>query len=210
VLGTLAPTLSWGQVPAEPSYRYLDQYTRALYGRGESVYNALSEDQRATVEAITHALQARRIGDLILTIESVWGVADDTDEANDGRHQFRISVLLEDDAANSLLRNLEFTTGSWWNRLWGVHVKRANGDLVTDSQDVDCVRERGRRPALQICWLTNDTTIGEVDIDYREGVRHVDPANSDVRAEHRGTSHYELHVRTYGGVVNDWWNRGRR
>lgn len=88
------------------------------------------------------------------------------------------------------------------------HVKLPNGDVVGDI-GADSVRQRGRRPTLQIYWLEDDFTVGEIDIDYREGAAHLAPANSDIRAAYGGEPHIQLHNERYQlpPALNPWWRR---
>ena len=62
-------------------------------------------------------------------------------------------------------------------------------------------------PSLQVSWSAADPRFGEIDIDYRSrGWAHGYPANSDIRAEHRGIPHYCLHKEKYESELIDWWN----
>ena len=66
---------------------------------------------------------------------------------------------------------------------------------------------------MQISWLKEDPTVGEIDIDYVPfgwraffGFGHASPGNSDVRDDLWGTRpNYDEHIRRYG--LERWWGR---
>ena len=203
--------LSDGSVDISGSYQYLSENAKNLVNRfldengrrpGALGYNSLTESQRATFEAIVHALYAQGIFAIVDEVTAIWGEDPGSD---DGEDQFRLSVTFAEGTVEFLLSHRDYRKHPL-EFGWG-HVKLPNGD-VAGWTDADSVRQTGRRPGLQISWLENDRTTGEIDIDYREnGEGHDDPANSDVRASAEGEPHLDRHRERYRlpPALNPWW-----
>ena len=174
----------------------------------ELEYDRMSATQRATFEAIVHALESEQIDELIVRVFRVWGARSPNSNGTpaDGKLQFRVSVSLVPD----VVRRLEQRGYSMSGR---GHVLLASGVLRRSDFDVDSARQPGRRPALQISWLENNPRVGEVDIDYREfgflsefvGGGHLHPDNSNVMASLDGIAHHQLHIDRYGEGLVRWW-----
>ena len=191
------------------SYQYLSEDAKNLVNRllhekgmpqGAQGYNSLSESKRATFEAIVHALYAAGIFAIVDEVTEVWGK---DSQSNDGEDQFRVSVILAEGAVEFLLSHRNYRKEPFG---WG-HVKMPNGDVV-GWLGADSLRQRVRRPSLQISWREDDDTIGEIDIDYREnGEGHNDPANSDIRDSVGEESHLDRHRERYRlpPDLNAWW-----
>lgn len=202
--------------PAEPpgSYQYLSPRAQDLANmylsrqgvpQGAQGYDALDVSKRATFEAIVNALYAQGILALVEEVTAIWGKDPQTD---DGKHQFRLSVTLAEGAVELLLKHDDYRKDFFG---WG-HVKKPDGDLA-GWWDADCVREKSRRPNLQISWLEKDFTVGDIDIDYRtDSEGHNEAGNSDVRASiEDGDTHFDLHVEEYHLPLdlNPWWEEVR-
>ena len=206
--------MSDGSVDVPGSYQYLSNDAKDLVNRflvengmphGASGYDSLTESQRATFEAIVHALYAQGIFAIVEEVTAIWGKDPTSD---DGRDQFRVSVVLVDGAVEFLLAHREYRKAEFLGIGLG-HVKLPDGDVVGHG-GADSVRQVAeRRPELQISWLEADYTIGEIDIDYREGSSHWDVANSDVRASVEGELHLDLHRERYRRPpdIDAWWRR---
>lgn len=190
----------------ESSYRYLSERGRGLFASyvDAEVYRGLGEAQRTTFESIMHALESVSKLEIVETVTAIWGEGHPRWAA--GTDQFRLSVILADGAVEDLLRDPNFRENRFLSVVLG-HVKLPSG-VVVDYRDADSVRQRGRRPTLQISWLEDDFRIGEVDIDYRENDDgHREAGNSDVRGHlpRDGTPHYDLHTERYGEGLFRWW-----
>ena len=205
---TVCPLLAAGQVDRRgyDSLPPMDESNRKAHwllgaARDFEAYRTLTVKQRSTYEAIIHALHSQRLLDIVDAVTAIWGVpVDDTTglRSRGGNEQFRLSVILSRDAIDVLQRR-RFQAGRWWSG----HVKLANGAPGRQPRDM---RERGI-PSLQVSWSARDPRLGEIDIDYRgRGWSHGYAANSDIRAEHDGTSHYCLHKSKYRSRLLDWWN----
>ena len=166
--------------------------------READAYYTLTKSQRATYEAIVHALEHHDLLDIVDAVTAIWGEPDTP--STQGLDQFRISVILSRDALD-LLSDDGFELGDWG------HVKRADG-RGSNALRANGTREPGETmPKLQISWLENDPRIGEIDIDYRaDGLGHLDPQNSDVRESLDAVLHYCLYQEKYGDALIDWWN----
>ncbi|MDE2934510.1 MAG: hypothetical protein OXS47_11700 [Chloroflexota bacterium] len=212
------------------SYHHLSTRGRQLFDdlaqrRGEAdfaaAYNDLRVSQRTTFEAIIHAMEFLDIDQYVQTVDKIWGKATISEWADEGRHQFRLSVTLTEDATKSLRARDDFRSEPFG------HVKQPNGDLVGGSQrdvvgltkylldailgQTDCVRQESGagEASLQVSWLQDNPTVGDIDIDYRVlGERHTEPDNSDIRSSTDTTPHFDIHILTYGGSANalpNWW-----
>ena len=150
VLTTLAATgcSSKGASPQAPEYRHgyerLPERAKWLLGTAGTSerYEQLTEAERSTYEAITHALNHHGLLESVEAVTKIWGEAPVEHKAQPGgRHQFRLSVMLSSDAPRRL-----WAAGFLFDE--NGHVKRANGDL-TAGHDTWSARERGNAPRLQ-------------------------------------------------------------
>lgn len=194
------------------SYRYLSDRGKELadgIAQDADDYNRrLTVSQRATFEAVAHALEQEGIDGLIVSVTAVWG---EDPRSTDGTRQFRVSVVLAEDVERILNENGYVLSKRG-------HVILPTGEVEKGDRDADSARQPGRPPKLQISWLEADPTIGEVDIDYREFQLsfdvfrlgfggHLEPNNSSVMARlPGGRSHYSLHLDRYGPGLVRWWN----
>ena len=192
------------------SYDHLSDGGRDLSGDSRGTYNSRPESERTTFEAIVHALESLELLHLVQSVDAMWGIQD----TEEGRHQFRLSATLIDGAVDALKRRRDFR----FSAVTG-HVKLADGTLIGGGTPwaflraaprVDTVRQwrppRGpHRASMQISWLEDDLRTADIDIDYRAFASgdHSRRWNSDVRF----STHYEIHVETYGPGLRDWWRR---
>ena len=188
-------------------YESLPEEGWVLLGAAREIesYATLTESQRATYEAIVHALENTGLLEIVQAVTAVWGEAVDERGllSRQGLDQFRVSVVLSRDAREKL-----WAHGTKLD--YRGHVKLAEGDRV-GVDDADGARELGDPPNLHVSWREDDPRIGEIDIDYRplrsSPVRggHLEPENSDVRKSFDGTRHYCLYLRKYDDGLVDWW-----
>ena len=163
-------------------------------------YDNLPLSTRTTFDAVTHALLGTKLTDgatgqslgnalsLVKLVESVHG------EINKARgdQQYRIYVLLSDNALDVLYKCKEF--------------KRVGDNTIFHIGYPINFRQQGGAPSIQIS-VTRTGLRADIDVDYRPsgGPRalingHLTSANSDVRAG----SNYSSHVRRWTGL-GDWW-----
>jgi hypothetical protein len=165
----------------------------------ETSYDSLNPSVRTTFEAVTNALLKTQLTDekgqslgnalsLIKLIESVHGKIPDTR----GDQQFRIYVLLTDDAVDRLYKCREF--------------KRIGDNTVYHIGYPINFRQQGGTPSIQIS-VTRTGFRADIDVDYRSSGGpmalvngHLTSANSDVRAG----GNYVRHTRRWTGF-GDWW-----
>ena len=201
------------------SYHYLSDQAKMfidqLCGVGDcngqlddaAAYNALEESKRTTFEAIMHALEAQELLHLVTGVTAIWGEIQTPPGTTPpaGRHQYRISVTLIE-MAPVLLENNGYILGAG-----NARVKMPNGE-VRGWLDSETARQSGDHPSMQVSWLKQDPTVGEIDIDYIKfgflavlGFGHLNSRNSDVRADLWNSPwNYEAHVRRYGDLER-WW-----
>ena len=214
-------------VAPDSSWDLLSPRGQELFADGAASYNRLEESRRTTFHAIIHALEAVDLDHLVVSVDKIWGALPSSSE---GRHQHRLSVTLTKGAVEELESRDDFTKHGC-----GGHVKRADGQLVgwpewpgrlgrvgqllgrvvelylRNCSETDTVRQR-RSPispaSIQISWLEDELTVGDIDIDYvekRKYRQHISPRNSDVTFQFpEGEPHYLLHLRTFGGLP-EWW-----
>jgi hypothetical protein len=163
-------------------------------------YDNLALSTRTTFDAVTHALLGTKLTDgstgqslgnaldLVNLVESVHG------EINKARgdQQYRIYVLLKENALDVLYRCKEF--------------KRVGDNTIYHIGYPINFRQQGGAPSIQIS-VTRTGYRADIDVDYRPsgGPRalvngHLTSANSDVRAG----KNYFNHVRRWQGL-GDWW-----
>ncbi len=165
----------------------------------ETSYDSLNPSVRTTFEAVTNALLKTHLTDekgeslgnalsLVKLIESVHGKIPDTR----GDQQFRIYVLLADDALDKLYKCREF--------------KRIGDNSVYHIGYPINFRQQGGTPSIQIS-VTRTGLRADIDVDYRSSGGpmalvngHLTSANSDVRAG----SNYVRHTKRWTGF-GDWW-----
>jgi hypothetical protein len=164
----------------------------------ESGYDKMPLSVRTSFEAVTHALinsqltteKGTKLGsaiDLVDAVETVKG------QAMEGRgdSQFRIFVVLRQDAVEILKRSREFSRGH---------------DNTIYHKGYPLNYRQGGTPSIQFSVTRNEER-ADIDVDYRSSAfpmvlfdGHLTSANSDVRAG----NNYSHHVRKWEGFL-DWW-----
>jgi hypothetical protein len=162
-------------------------------------YNNLRLSVRTTFEAVTHALlktnltdeQGKSIGNalsLVKLVETVHGEIPKTR----GDQQFRIYVLLADDAVDKLYQSRQF--------------KRTGDNTIFHIGYPVNFRQQGGSPSIQVS-VTRTGLRADIDVDYRSSGGpqalvngHLTAANSDVRAG----NNYAHHVKRWENF-GDWW-----
>jgi len=181
--------------------RWFVEYEKVTGNRADpqTSYDTLRPSVRTTFEAVTHALMKSKLTDakgqslgnalsLIKLVESVHGEIPKTR----GDEQFRIYVLLTDDAFDKLYQSVEF--------------KRTGDNSVYHIGYPINFRQQGGVPSIQIS-VTRTGLRADIDVDYRSSSGpvalvsgHLTAANSDVRAG----ANYLHHTRRWTGFA-DWW-----
>ena len=204
VIPLAGATVAFGQPASDPGYDSLPDGGRWLLGaaRDLDAYKTLSESQRVTYEAIIHALDHHRLLGILDAVTAIWGKEavprNGRTPPAKGTDQFRLSVVLDPNALTRLWESgFEFDGRG--------HVRFARGSSAR-VRSTDSARGPQDLPRLHVSWLRADPRVGEIDIDYRSGLPHMDRDNSDVRKSSDGTSHYCLHRAKYGNRLVDWWN----
>lgn len=166
----------------------------------EISYDNLPLATRTTFDAVTHALLRTKLTDgangqpigngleLVKLVESVHGQLQNAR----GDQQYRIYVLLSDDALDKLYRSKEF--------------KRVGDNTIYHIGYPINFRQQGGVPSIQVS-VARTGLRADIDVDYRSSSGpqalvngHLTSANSDVRAG----KNYRSHVRRWQGL-SDWW-----
>ena len=145
-----------------------------------SVFGQFNASQRATFVCITHALlnshlvdshDGKDLGDALQMIEELFEIQGEN-SALPSDHQFQLIVRLTPDASGKLERAAHFLKGE--NHIF-------HKDYPVSFRQFRKIGLHGQEAGLHIC-LTRDGRFAQIHIDYRFGLLHLGPANSDVRA----------------------------
>ena len=118
------PTCHYAEQGATSAFSSLPDRGKWLLGAGgaPATYDTLTVAQRATYEAIMHALDYHKLLGILDAVTAVWGEECQRNGllSTDGAEQFRLSVVLSHDAPTRLWESkFEFNRRG--------HVKRASG-----------------------------------------------------------------------------------
>ncbi len=163
-------------------------------------YAALSNSERTTFDAITHALskteltdaEGKNLGTALDTIVAVERIAGQY-QGREGDEQFRVYCKLKPGTREIIEKSREFKFGEE-NTVYHVGYPYS-------------YRQLGKVPNLQYS-ISEDGLRADIDVDYRSSKvpasmwnGHLSSANSDVRA---GNNH-KRHNDRWAGLVN-WWS----
>ena len=146
-----------------------------------SVFGQLNASQRAVFVGVTHALLQTRLvaaatkeplGDAFSLLQGLLDIqGENISEPSD--HQFQLIVELARDAREKLSRAAHFDKGV--NHIF-------HKGFPLSFRQFRKIGLHGQEAGLHFC-LTSDGRFAQVHVDYRFGLLHLTPANSDVRAE---------------------------
>lgn len=161
-----------------------------------SVFGQLHTSFRATFVGITQAMMntsltdkqdGQRLGDAFGLIQELIDIQGEN-TARSSDEQFQLIVLLAPDALEKLDRAASFLKGE--NHFF-------HKDYPISFRQFRRIGLHGQEAGLHFC-LTRDARFAQIHIDYRFGLLHLGPANSDVRAEGNHQRHAdrwpEIHV----------------
>jgi hypothetical protein len=146
-----------------------------------SVFAQFNASQRATFVGITHALlntvivdrqSGKELGIALQLVEELLDIYGE-DSALSSDKQFQVIVRLTPDAAQKLERAAHFEMGE--NHIF-------HKEYPISFRQFRKIGLRGQEAGLHFC-LTRDGRFAQIHIDYRFGLLHLGPANSDVRAD---------------------------
>jgi len=172
----------------------------------EQVYNTLNASQMATYESVTYAMehtqlpneQGDNIGNALQQVAGVSRIAGEVPGSSKGDEQFRVYADLKPEAVETFGKAQGFEPSS--NKVLGLFQVYHHG--FPDSfrqirrQGVTGM-EAGVQPSYNRSTLRSD-----IDVDYRFGTAHLQPANSDVRAP----GNYQKFIDRWPGLRN-WWDK---
>jgi hypothetical protein len=153
-----------------------------------SVFGQWNASQRATFVGITHAMlntqlmdsrDGKELGDALQLVEELLDIYGEN-SALPSDKQFQLIVRLTPDAGQKLERAAHFEKGE--NHIF-------HKEFPISFRQFRRIGLRGREAGLHIC-VTRDGRLAQIHIDYRFGLLHLGPANSDVRAD----GNHERHV----------------
>jgi len=145
-----------------------------------SIFGQLNASQRTTFVAITHALlhtllpgrDGKELGKALGVIEDLIDIqGENIGQPSD--QQFQLIVRLAPDARERLERAAHFEKGE--NHIF-------HKDYPISFRQFRRIWLRGQEAGLHFC-LSRDGRFAQIHIDYRFGLLHLGPANSDVRAD---------------------------
>jgi hypothetical protein len=182
----------------------------------QTIYLNLSPDRRAVFDAAVRHLFfqpvsngvpiGKRLIDYVEAVHGIWGVRLNE---GDGKKQFRLSIVWNPLVIKYL--QVVHDTGGNISRSDLGHVLMPGADETPSSQPVKVdvrgpggvvtYRESSTAQRLQASFLTENPSIGEVDVDYDKtpclypGSCHCQPSNSDVGsfASNNTDHHLKLH-----------------
>ena len=146
-----------------------------------SVFGQLHTSFRATFVGITQAMMntpltdkrdGQRLGDAFGLIQELIDIQGEN-SARSSDEQFQLIVLLAPDALGKLDRAASFLKGE--NHFF-------HKDYPISFRQVRRIGLHGQEAGLHLS-LTRDARFAQIHVDYRFGLLHLGPANSDVRAE---------------------------
>jgi hypothetical protein len=153
-----------------------------------SVFGQFNPSQRATFVGITHAMlntqladshDGKKLGDAFQLVEELLDVSGENGALPSDK-QFQLVVRLTPDAAQKLEHAANFEKGE--NHIF-------HKEYPISFRQFRRIGLRGQEAGLHIC-LTRDGRLAQIHIDYRFGLLHLGPANSDLRAN----GNHERHV----------------
>jgi hypothetical protein len=153
-----------------------------------SVFGQFNASQRATFVGITHAMlntqlvdsrDGKKLGDALQLVEELLDLSGENGALPSDK-QFQLIVRLTPDAAQKLERAAHFEKGE--NHIF-------HKEYPISFRQFRRIGLHGQEAGLHIC-LTRDGRLAQIHIDYRFGLLHLGPANSDVRAN----GNHERHV----------------
>lgn len=156
---------------------------------GASVFVQFNASQRATFVGVTHALLSTQLtdsrdgshlGDAFHLVDEVLDIEGES-ASLPSDHQFQLFVRLLPDAAGTLERAANFEKGE--NHIFHKGYPRS-------FRQVRKIGVHGQEAGLHFC-LTPDGQFAQIHIDYRFGLLHLEPANSDVRANGNHQRHVD-------------------
>jgi hypothetical protein len=205
--------LDWSDLDEEQRrvfQTYADRYNQQNKTKltTEQAYNTLNESQMATFESVTYALehtqlidkQGNNMGNALQQVAGVTTIAGEVPRAS-GDKQFRIFADLKEGAIAKFGKAQGFESSP--NAPFGVlevFQKYHKGFPLSYRQ----LREpgvTGMEAGVQPSY-SRDGRRSDIDVDYRFGLSHLQPANSDVRAP----GNYQKFIDRWPGLRN-WWDK---
>jgi len=154
-----------------------------------SVFGRFNNSQRATFVGVTHALlstqlvdgeRGAQMGDALRLVEEVLDIQGEN-SAVPSDQQFQLVVRLAPEASQTLDRAAQFDKGE--NHVF-------HKDYPKSFRQSRRIGFRGQEAGLHFC-VTRDGRFAQIHIDYRFGLLHLEPANSDVRANGNHQRHVD-------------------
>jgi hypothetical protein len=154
-----------------------------------SAFGRLNASERATFVGITHAMlntrllnreSGREMGSALQLVEELLDIhGENSSQPSD--HQFQLIVRPVPDALQRLQRAASFEVGE--NHIF-------HKDYPLSFRQFRNMGVHGEEAGLHIC-VTRDGRFAEIHIDYRFGLLHLTPTNSDVRADGNHQRHVD-------------------
>lgn len=188
--------------------QYANQHNKANKTKlsTEQVYNTLNKSQMATYESVTYALehtqlvdsQGNSMGNALQQVAGVSKIAGEIPGSSKGDQQFRVFADLKSGAIEAFGNAQGFEPSS--NRVLGLFQIYHQG-FPDSFRQIRREGVRGMEAGLQPSFKRS-TLRSDIDVDYRFGAAHLQPANSDVRAP----GNYQKFIDRWPGLRN-WWDK---
>jgi RHS repeat-associated protein len=203
--------LDWSDLSAEQRrvfQSYRDNYNTAnkTSSSPEEVYGTLSASQMATFESVTYALEHTQLigangsnaGNALQHVSGVTRIAGEIPGSSKGDEQFRVFADLRPGAVEAFAAAQGFEPSS--NSVLGLFQIYHQG-YPESFRQVRREGVAGMEAGLQPSY-SRTTLRADIDVDYRFGAAHLQPANSDVR----GPGNYQKFIDRWPGL-RDWWKK---
>ena len=154
-----------------------------------SLFGQFNASERATFVGITHAMLNTRLtdsrdgselGDALQLVEELLDIQGENNSLPSDK-QFQLIVRLNPGAAQKLAQAAHFEKGE--NHIF-------HKEYPLSFRQFRRMGLPGQEAGLHIC-MTRDGRLAQIHIDYRFGLLHLEPANSDVRAQGNHQRHVD-------------------
>jgi hypothetical protein len=162
----------------------------------------------ATFESVTYALEHTQLidsagnsfGNALQQVAGVTEIAGEIPGAS-GDKQFRIFANMNIDGIENISRSQGFSSSSNEHRFLFFRWQTLHKGFPYSYRQNREMGVKGLRAGVQPSY-SRDKSRADIDVDYRFGLSHIQPANSDIRAP----GNYQRFIDRWPGLRN-WWDK---